>query len=151
MFKECGQKPNPTLGVEIGTTYIFDQTHNSNYLHPLGLAYYPDGAHNDLPELRPNSKAIGSKSSCEETLTCAAGMHYLGGEYVGTYSNNEKLLPVTTGEFDFGLFAYGTKFKYPLTEWINLGEKKIFLKLDDEDSTQDMFYFCHVSFILLLV
>lgn len=43
----------PTLGIERGATYIFDQGHESNYFHPLGLAYYPDGAHDDKDELEP--------------------------------------------------------------------------------------------------
>ena len=43
----------PTLGIEKGVTYIFDQGDESNYYHPLGLAYYPDGAHDDVDELEP--------------------------------------------------------------------------------------------------
>jgi hypothetical protein len=43
----------PTLGVERGVTYIFDQGDETNYYHPLGLAYYADGAHDDVDELEP--------------------------------------------------------------------------------------------------
>jgi len=43
----------PTLGMEKGVTYIFDQGDQSNYYHPLGLAYYADGAHDDVDELEP--------------------------------------------------------------------------------------------------
>mmetsp|Transcript_5457 Transcript_5457/g.10393 ORF Transcript_5457/g.10393 Transcript_5457/m.10393 type:complete len:109 (-) Transcript_5457:2544-2870(-) len=42
---QCGNDPNPTLGIEKGVTYIFSQKDKTNYFHPLGFAYYPDGAH----------------------------------------------------------------------------------------------------------
>ena len=40
-------------GVEKGVTYRFVQSDETNYYHPLGLAYYPDGAHDDVDELEP--------------------------------------------------------------------------------------------------
>jgi hypothetical protein len=43
----------PTLGIERHVTYIFNQAHETNYYHPLGLAYYADGAHDDVDELEP--------------------------------------------------------------------------------------------------
>ena len=43
----------PTLGMERGVTYIFDQGDESNYYHPLGLAYYAAGAHHGKDELEP--------------------------------------------------------------------------------------------------
>ena len=36
---------SPTLQVKIGETLFFDQRHPSNWFHPLGFAYEPDGAH----------------------------------------------------------------------------------------------------------
>lgn len=60
-FEECSgsnltsnnttTNPYPTIGLEFGKQYIFDQAHISNYYHPLGFAYHPDGAHVNLPEL----------------------------------------------------------------------------------------------------
>jgi hypothetical protein len=60
-FEECSgsnitsynttTNPYPTIGLEIGKQYIFNQTHITNYYHPLGFAYHPDGAHVELPEL----------------------------------------------------------------------------------------------------
>ena len=43
----------PTLGIERHVTYVFNQAHETNYYHPLGLAYYADGAHDDVDELEP--------------------------------------------------------------------------------------------------
>merc|ERR1719491_2736630 len=37
--------PSPDITVQIGKTYIFDQSDPSNWYHPIGLAYFPDGAH----------------------------------------------------------------------------------------------------------
>ncbi|CAN0269391.1 unnamed protein product, partial [Hapterophycus canaliculatus] len=34
-----------------GQTYVFDQQEASNWYHPLGFAYYPDGAHEGVDEL----------------------------------------------------------------------------------------------------
>jgi hypothetical protein len=48
---------SPDLTVEIGTTYTFDQSDASNWYHPVGFAYEPDGAHGatwggaELPEI----------------------------------------------------------------------------------------------------
>lgn len=52
-FEECGNVTNPTIGIEIGQVYTFVQADRSNYMHPLGFAYFPDGAHVDKNELEP--------------------------------------------------------------------------------------------------
>ena len=51
-FEECGSDNTyPVIGVEIGKTYKFIQEDKSNYYHPLGFAYHPDGAHVDKEEV----------------------------------------------------------------------------------------------------
>lgn len=50
-FEECGDKPFPTIGLEVGKTYRFVQKNINNYYHPLGFAYFADGAHADREEL----------------------------------------------------------------------------------------------------
>ena len=48
---------SPTIEVKLGETLSFDQRHVSNWFHPLGFAYEPDGAHGstwggaELPEV----------------------------------------------------------------------------------------------------
>lgn len=143
-FEECGEEPNPTLGLEIGTTYYFHQTDYTNHYHPLGFAYYPDGAHDDQPELEPGIKPENSASMCEDSMSCPAPMYMLGDEYLGVYSNNDLITPTTTGEDDFGLDVYEPLFFNPLLDWISMGDWKIALKLDIDDTTMDMFYFCHI-------
>ncbi|CAM9200341.1 unnamed protein product [Discosporangium mesarthrocarpum] len=41
----------PALTMVRGETYTFDQTDETNWYHPLGFAYEPDGAHEGVDEL----------------------------------------------------------------------------------------------------
>lgn len=67
----------------IGKTYKFKQADRSNYYHPLGFAYYADGAHDDVDELEPG--ITQTSSDCKATLTCPAPMYYSGDTYLGQY------------------------------------------------------------------
>jgi hypothetical protein len=41
------------------TSYFSNQSQDiTNYYHPLGLAYYPDGAHDDVDELEPGVSSM---------------------------------------------------------------------------------------------
>ena len=40
-------EPLPTLSLTVGRTYTFDQSDVSNWWHPLGFAFYPDGANGE--------------------------------------------------------------------------------------------------------
>jgi len=143
-FKECGAKTNPTLELEVGTTYTFDQTNVTNWYHPLGFAYYPDGAHDEVDELEPGIAAPGSNSDCEISFTCPAPMYMLNGIYLGDYSNNALITESTTmDKEDFGLDHYEPKFFLPITDWTEEGEFSVKLKID-ESVTKDIFYFCHI-------
>ena len=147
-FEECGDATNPTLAMELGKTYQFIQKDISNYYHPLGFAYYPDGAHDDVDELEPGIVPPGSSSLCNEDMTCPAPMYFLGDGYLGTYSNDASLVtPETTGEDNFGLDDYEPKFFHPLPEWVGYGTFSVYLKFDDDTFNQDIFYFCHVSLV----
>jgi len=143
-FDECGEVDNPTIGMELDTTYYFVQNDKTNHYHPLGFAYYPDGAHADVNELEPGIKPMNSASTCDETMSCPAPMYMLEGKYLGVYSNNEMLVPLSTGEDDFGLDVYEPLFFNPLLDWHGMGEWKIALKLTIDDDISDMFYFCHI-------
>jgi len=144
-FEECGDATNPVLGMEVGKTYEFVQEDPSNYYHPLGFAYFADGAHADADELEPGIVPPGSSSTCDTDMACPAPMYYIENEYKGTYSNNADLLDMTTGEDNFGLDDYEPLFFHPLPEWIGYGKFSVFLKFDDDtDFAQDIFYFCHI-------
>ena len=39
--------PSPTINVKVGQKLVFSQHDASNWYHPLGFAFYPDGAHGE--------------------------------------------------------------------------------------------------------
>ncbi|KAL7554971.1 hypothetical protein ACHAWF_018546 [Thalassiosira exigua] len=113
--------------------------------HPLGFAYFPDGAHADADELEPSVVPPGSSSTCDASMTCPAPMYYIENAYKGAYSNNAGLLNTTTNEDNFGLDDYEPLFFHPLPDWLGYGTFSIFLKFDEgTDYTKDIFYFCHI-------
>jgi hypothetical protein len=116
-------------------------------MHPLGFAYYPDGAHAGKDELEPSILPPGSSSLCDTELTCPAPMYFQNGDYLGMYSHNATIAK-SSPNYDpsnFGLDDYEPKFFRPITEWIEYGLFSIDLKFDHDDVNQDLFYFCHVS------
>lgn len=144
MFEECNGKINPTLGMEVGKTYRFVQSDRSNWYHPLGFAYFPDGALADVDELEPGIAPPDSSSDCAEKMTCPAPMYFQDGKYLGKYSNDEKIFSKSEGEEDFGLDHYEPKFFHSPAEWTDYGTFSITLKFDVEDFASDIFYFCHI-------
>jgi len=66
---------SPKLIIERGVTYTFIQEDITNWLHPLGFSYYPDGAHGykhwrEVPELE-----VPTPSTClEEQFKCNPGV-----------------------------------------------------------------------------
>lgn len=139
--EECGDVPNPTLGMRVGETYTFVQKDRSNYYHPIGFAYEADGAHADVDELEPGISR--GTSDCASDLQCPAPMYFLNGNYLGEYSNIPEVLN-NTGSENFGLDDYEPLFFHPLADWVGLGEFSVQLRFDDDTFTQDIFYFCHV-------
>jgi hypothetical protein len=148
-FEECGSTPNPTLGVELGKTYQFIQKDPSNHYHPLGFAYYPDGAHAGLDELEPSIVPPGSSADCSANLSCPSPMYHVNDNYLGTYPNFDAENSGMDHFAHFGLEEYESMFQHPITEWIEYGTFSAYLKIDNEaDYVKDIFYFCHVSTVL---
>ena len=75
-------------------------------------------------------------------------MYMRSGEYLGVYSNNENIHPIT-GDEDFGLDVYEPEFFANPLDWTSAGKYKVALKFDVDDFTQDIFYFCHVSYQII--
>jgi hypothetical protein len=142
---ECGDTVMPVLGMEKGVTYKFLQHNVTNYKHPLGFAYYADGAHDDVDELEPGIAPPGSSSACADDFSCPAPMYMLAGEMMGVYNNNPKSGNMTSGEEDFGLDHYEPDFFLPITDWAANGDYDVELYFDSDDFDGDIFYFCHVS------
>ncbi|KAL7502179.1 hypothetical protein ACHAWX_000484 [Stephanocyclus meneghinianus] len=144
-FQECGDVPNPTLGIELGKTYEFIQADPSNHMHPLGFAYYPDGEHAGLDELEPGIVPPGSSANCSTDLTCPAPMYHLNDQYLGTYLNFDVENSGEDHYAHFGLEEYESMFQHPITEWIRYGKLSAYLKFDANiEYTKDIFYFCHI-------
>lgn len=145
-FEECGEITNPTIAMEMGKTYRFVQADRSNWYHPLGLAYYADGAHDDVDELEPGIAPPGSTdASCANEMSCPAPMYFKAGSYLGTYSNDATILAPTTGEDNFGLDDYEPLFFHPPLDWVGYGQFDVTLKFPETDGfVGDIFYFCHI-------
>lgn len=122
------------------------QKDRTNYFHPLGFAYYPDGAHDDADELEPGVSPGGKdgESGCASSLTCPAPMYFIGHNYLGSYSNIEDVAAVTVGEDDFGLDTYEKLFFHPVPEWASIPKFNVKLRFDDYTYDKDLFYFCHI-------
>eukprot|EP00527_Entomoneis_sp_CCMP2396_P005611 CAMPEP_0198147640 /NCGR_PEP_ID=MMETSP1443-20131203/36913_1 /TAXON_ID=186043 /ORGANISM="Entomoneis sp., Strain CCMP2396" /LENGTH=408 /DNA_ID=CAMNT_0043812053 /DNA_START=40 /DNA_END=1263 /DNA_ORIENTATION=- len=143
-IEQCGDEVNPTLGIEKGVTYHFKQSDESNYYHPLGFAYYADGAHDDVDELEPGIVPPESSSSCANDMSCPAPMYLKNGLYLGEYSNNAAVAPLrSTPSDNFGLDDYEPEFFFDPFTW-NTANYSVALKFDDDDFTDDIFYFCHI-------
>ena len=117
---------SPDLDVKIGETLFFDQRHPSNWFHPLGFAYEPDGAHgstwggDELPEVEGAGELQyfinGAKPTCDD-----AG--------------------------DTGLDCYEPEFFYPRAVWrestygVSL---KVTEAVAEASNGGVLYYFCHI-------
>jgi uncharacterized protein (DUF305 family) len=137
-FDECGDTVMPYLEIKQNVEYTFDQSDESNWYHPLGFAYFADGAHKDVDELEPG--ITQTSSSCAADNTCDAPKYYKAGVFVGgTYDQT------TAGnDGDFGLDAYEPEFFYERDDWLAAGTYSVKLTITDTTFTDDIFYFCHI-------
>jgi len=131
----------PVLGMKKDVQYRFVQADLSNYYHPLGFAYYADGAHDGVPELEPGIDPTES-TGCAETNTCPAPMYLNSGNYLGKYSNIAEIAPLA-GDEDFGLDVYEPQFFANPVDWSGAGQYEVALKFD-HTYEKDIFYFCHI-------
>jgi hypothetical protein len=70
---------------------------------------------------------------------CPAPMYIRGGEYLGEYSNNEGIAPLTGSE-DFGLDFYEPEFFLDPVTWNSAGTYEIALKFDVDDFTGELIH-----------
>jgi hypothetical protein len=117
-FKECGDVTNPTIGIEIGESYIFEQADISNWYHTLGFAYFPDGAHAERDELEPTISQTGS--DCASTFTCPKPRYFRAGIFLGVERTE-----------DFGLDVYEPDFLLNIVDWAQAGTYMVELMFDD--------------------
>jgi len=130
----------PVLGMRKDVQYRFVQSDLSNYYHPLGFAYFADGAHDDVDELEPGIDQ--ANTGCADTNTCPAPMYIGDGNYLGAYSNIAEISPLN-GDEDFGLDVYEPQFFANPVDWSGAGDYEVALKFDSTYE-KDIFYFCHI-------
>ena len=118
--------PSPDITVQIGKTYVFDQTDATNWYHPFGFAYFPDGAHGatwggaERAEAEGAGELLykidGAKTTCPD---------------VGTT----------------GLDCYEPEFFYPRSDWLlknYTAELTITQAMADASHGGVIYYFCHI-------
>lgn len=79
---------------------------------------------------------------------CPAPMYFVQESYVGEYCNIAEVANIT-GHENFGLDNYEPLFFRPITEWTELGPFSVKLRFDDDTFDKDIFYFCHVSLLVI--
>jgi hypothetical protein len=111
---------SPTLTMEKGKTYAFIQEKIDNWYHPLGFAYYPDGALADHAVVCPDAD-IDPADGCPE----------IEGDNLQYFINN-RLSDLDT---------YEPAFTLPLGDWHS---EVFYVKLDVDEDVKEIFYFCHI-------
>ena len=131
----------PTLGMRANVTYIFDQTNETNWFHPLGFAYGPDGVYRDNPELEKGEKGPLSTVVCDAD----SGTSDPFCDFPQYKLNGENLCSDPGDCFeDFGLDEYeGVFFSGGRDDWLDAGNFTIELTISDP-ATTELFYFCHI-------
>merc|ERR1712161_101740 len=120
------------------------------WYHPMGFAWYVDGAHVDADELEPTIAPPNDTG----IYNCCTGKCYYSSGPPDCPSPRYRLdgAPITkasaSGE-DFGLDDYEPRFFYPFADWVDQGTFSVFApsvsntaNIDPNDN--DFFYFCHI-------
>ena len=105
-FAECPGLVMPTIGIEINQTYTFLQEDISNWYHPMGFAYIPDGEHNGNEELEPYISLTGS--TCVADLSCPTPRYFRGTQYLGE---------IGTKDFGLGESSQMRRWFHPSEQW----------------------------------
>lgn len=131
----------PTLGMKFNTTYIFDQTNVTNWFHPLGFAYGPDGVYRANQELEKGVPNPLSQAVCDDDSETDAPFC----DYPQYKLNDQPLCSDPDDCFaDFGLDEYeGVFFSGGRDDWIAEGNFTVEVKITDP-ATTEIFYFCHI-------
>jgi len=117
---------SPDITVTIGQTITFDQSDASNWYHPVGFAYRPDGAHGDTWGADENAEVEGLGEL----------LYKIDGE-------------ATTCEDagDTGLDCYEPEFFYPIGDWrakVYTAELTITPDVAAASLGGVIYYFCHI-------
>ena len=117
---------SPDITVNIGDVITFDQTHATNWYHPIGFAYYPDGAH---------GADWGGAERAE--IERSGELQY----------KIDGVNPSCTDAGDTGLDCYEPEFFFPRKEWsakLYKAELTITQAVCDDSQGGVVYYFCHI-------
>lgn len=134
---------SPTLILMRGITYTLVQENITNWMHPLGLAYYPDGAHGfetfaEVPELE-----YPTPDTCNENeFLCNPGDEVKQAPLYGIDGQFENFEDWNNGETG-GLDVYEPAFKVPQEQWSE-HRYAVRFTIPLDSKTEKMFYFCHI-------
>jgi len=137
------QGTSPTLMMERGRTYTFLQEDVTNWMHPLGFAYYPDGAHGykkfaEVPELE-----YPTPEDCDlPEFSCDPGNEVAQAPLYGIDGRFETFEDWNNG-ITGGLDVYEPAFQVPQDQW---SEHRYAVKLTipEDSKSESLFYFCHI-------
>jgi len=117
---------SPDITVKIGQTITFDQTDPTNWYHPVGFAYRPDGAHGDDWGADENAEIEGLGEL----------LYRINGE------------PTTCDDAgDTGLDCYEPEFFYPIGDWKGSAYTAELTITEDVAAASKggvLYYFCHI-------
>jgi len=120
--------PSPDLHVNIGETIVFDQGAGSNWYHPVGFAYYPDGAHGETWGGEERAEVEGA------------------GELI--YKKDGVAMECGDDTGDTALDCYEPEFFYPRDVWKDSGDYSAELTITDDVADASIggviYYFCHI-------
>jgi len=132
----------PTLDIKRGVEYTLVQKDVSNWFHPLGLAYYPDGAHDDVPELEEPTPG-----ECdEEQFMCNPGEGVQQAPLYCINGNCETYEDWNNGTVS-GLDVYEPVFQRPEDQWEEEGGENSYavkITIPEDSKTAEFYYFCHI-------
>merc|ERR1712241_496954 len=117
---------SPTITMKIGQTITFDQSDKTNWYHPVGFAFAPDGAHGDDWGADENPEVEGPDQ-----------LKYL--------INGAETTCPDAG--DTGLDCYEPEFFYPMGVWSEStysAELTVTPDVAAESNGGVIYYFCHI-------
>jgi len=117
---------SPTITVKIGQKITFDQSDKTNWYHPVGFAYEPDGAHGDDWGADENPEVEGKGEL----------QYLIDGE-----------IPTCEDAGNTGLDCYEPEFFFPLSEWEGKTYSAELTITEDVAKASHggvIYYFCHI-------
>ena len=138
---------SPKLLIKKGVTYTLLQKDKSNWMHPLGLAYYPDGAHGFGPEPEVPELEEPTPDDCSTAkFACDPGAGVKEAPLYGINGVYESIDNWNEGKVS-GLDVYEPLFQRPQDQWVEAGGDAgygVKITIPANSKTKTFFYFCHI-------